>query len=71
MTTDGLKADHVDTQADILAGMTKADFDARAKEHLNLDDMIIIVIGDTEKVYDDVAELGFKMVDIDADGNPT
>ena len=70
MATYGLKADYVDAQADILAKMTKADFDAIAKEHLNLDDMIVIVIGDKAAVYDDVAALGYKMVEIDADGNP-
>jgi zinc protease len=70
MATYGLKADHVDEQADILAGMTKADFDALAKTHLNLDDMIMIVVGDKAKVYDEVAALGYNMVEIDADGNP-
>ena len=70
MATYGLKADHVDTQADILAGMTKADFDALAKTHLNLDDMIMVVIGDKAAVYDDVAALGFNMLEIDADGKP-
>ena len=70
MATYGLKADHVDEQADILAKMTKADFDALAKQHLNLDDMIMVVVGDKTKVYDEVAALGYKMVEIDADGNP-
>ena len=70
MATYGLKADHVDEQADILANMTKADFDALAKSNLNLDEMIMIVVGDKAKVYDEVAALGFDMVEIDADGNP-
>ena len=70
MATYGLKADHVDEQADILANMTKADFDALAKSNLNLDEMIMIVVGDKAKVYDEVAALGFNMVEIDADGNP-
>ena len=70
MATYGLKADHVDEQADILANMTKSDFDALAKSNLNLDEMIMIVVGDKAKVYDEVAALGFNMVEIDADGNP-
>jgi len=70
MATYGLKADHVDEQADILANMTKADFNALAKSNLNLDEMIMIVVGDKAKVYDEVAALGFNMVEIDADGNP-
>ena len=70
MSTYGLKPDFVDEQADILAGMTKADFDTLAKANLNLDEMIMIVVGDKAKVYDEVAALGYKMVEIDADGNP-
>ncbi len=69
MATYGLKADHVDEQADILAKMTKADFDTLAKTHLDLNDMIMVVVGDKAKVYDEVAALGYKMVEIDADGN--
>ena len=59
MATYDLKADHVDQQADILANMTKSDFDALAKQNLNLDDMIMIVVGDKAKVYDEVAALGY------------
>ena len=70
MATYNLKANHVDKQADILANMSKADFDALAKTHLNLDEMIMIVVGDKAAVYDDVAALGYNMVEIDADGNP-
>jgi len=50
--------------------MNKAEFDRLAKMHLNLDDMIMIVVGDKAKVYDEVAALGYNMVEIDADGNP-
>ncbi|GGX59717.1 peptidase M16 [Litorimonas cladophorae] len=70
MSTYGLKADHVDEQAKILEGMSKADMDKLAATHLNLDDMIMIVVGDKAKVYDEVAALGYTMVEIDADGNP-
>jgi zinc protease len=70
MATYGLKTDHVYKQAEILDGMTKADMDALAASQLNLDDMIMIVVGDKAKVYDEVAALGYDMVEIDADGNP-
>lgn len=70
MATYDLDAGHVDEQAAILDAMSKADMDALAKTHLNLDDMIMIVVGDKATVYDDVAALGYKMVDVDADGNP-
>ena len=50
--------------------MTKADFNALAKTHLDLDEMILLVVGDKAKVYDEVAALGYTMVEIDEDGNP-
>jgi len=70
MATYNLKASHVDVQNDILSKMTVSDFNALAKEHLNLDDMIMVVVGDKAKYYDDVAALGFDMIVVDADGNP-
>ena len=70
MATYNLKASHVDVQNDILSKMTVSDFNALAKEHLNLDDMIMVVVGDKAKYYDEVAALGFDIVEVDADGNP-
>jgi len=70
MATYNLKASHVDEQNDILSKMTVADFNAMAKEHLNLDEMIMVVVGDKAKYYDEVAALGFNIVEVDADGNP-
>jgi zinc protease len=70
MATYDLEANHVDEQAEILANMEKADFDRLAKAHLNLDDMIMVVVGDKAKVYDEVAALGYDIVEVDADGNP-
>jgi len=70
MSTYNLKASHVDEQNEILSKMTVEDFNSLAKQHLNLDDMIMVVVGDKAKYYDDVAALGFDMVVVDADGNP-
>jgi len=70
MATYDLKASHVDEQNDILSKMTVADFNALAKQHLNLDDMIMVVVGDKAKYFDEVAALGFDIVEVDADGNP-
>jgi len=70
MATYNLKASHVDEQNDILSKMTVEDFNKMAKQHLNLDDMIMVVVGDKAKYYDEVAALGFDMVVVDADGNP-
>jgi len=70
MATYDLEPDFVDEQADILEAMTKAEIDTLAAKHLDLDEMIMVVVGDKATVYDEVAELGYKMVEIDADGNP-
>ncbi|WP_427450922.1 M16 family metallopeptidase [Litorimonas sp. WD9-15] len=70
MATYDLEPDFVDEQADILEAMTKAEIDALAAKHLDLDEMIMVVVGDKATVYDEIAELGYKMVEIDADGNP-
>ena len=70
MATYDLEPSFVDEQSDILQGMTKAEIDALAKEYLNLDDMIMVVVGDKAKLYDEIVELGYDVVEVDANGNP-
>jgi len=70
MMTYDLKPSFVDEQADILQGMSKADVDALADKHLNLDDMIMVVVGDKAKYMGEIKALGYDVVEIDADGNP-
>ena len=69
MTYD-LKPSFIDEQAEILQGMTKADIDALARKHLNLDEMIMVVVGDKAKYMDEIEALGYTVVEVDADGNP-
>ncbi|MEP3891720.1 MAG: pitrilysin family protein [Hellea sp.] len=69
MATYSLKASHVDEQSDILQGMSKADIDALAAKHLNLDEMIMVVVGDKAKYMAEVEALGYPVVEMDADGN--
>jgi zinc protease len=64
-----LSTDFVEEQNRILANMTKADMDALAKKHLTTDDMIMVVVGDKDVVWDNINALGYKVVEIDADGN--
>jgi len=70
MMTYDLKPSFVDEQVDILQNMTKADADALAQKHLNLDDMIMVVVGDKAKHLDEVKALGYPVVELDPDGNP-
>jgi len=70
MMTYNLKADFVDDQSEILQSMTKESLDSLAKKHLNLDDMIMVVVGDKASVYDDLEKLGYPIVEINQDGSP-
>jgi len=70
METYNLNPSFVDDQSDILQGITKPEIDKLAAKYLNLDDMIMVVVGDKAKVYKDVADLGYDIVEVDANGNP-
>jgi len=37
---------------------------------LNIEDMIMVIVGDKEVVFDAVKALGFPIVELDEDGNP-
>ena len=70
MMTYGLDPSFVDDQSSILQGMSKSDIDALAAKHLNLDEMIMVVVGDKAKHMDEVKALGYPVVELDPDGNP-
>jgi len=57
MVNYDLDPSFVDEQSDILEKFTKAEADALAKKHLNVKDMIMIVVGDKDEVLDDVKAL--------------
>jgi zinc protease len=64
-----LKADFVDQQSKILAGITKDQIDELAKKYLDTGGMVILVVGDKEKIMPGLLKLGYNMVELDADGN--
>ena len=70
MMTYDLSPDFVDEQNQILKDLTKEEVDALAKKHLNLEDMIMVVVGDKAKVFDEVKDLGFPVIEMDDNGNP-
>ena len=70
MMTYNLEPSFVDEQLAILKSISKADIDALAKSHLNLDDMIFVVVGDKAKYMGEVKALGFDVIELDEDGNP-
>ena len=64
-----LPANFVETQAKILKNMTKEQMHAYAKKYLNPDKMNILLVGDKQRILDDVKKLGYDIVEVDADGN--
>ena len=70
MMTYNLEPSFVDEQAAILQNITKTEIDALAAKHLNLNDMVMVVVGDKAKHLDEVKALGYPVVELDPDGNP-
>jgi zinc protease len=65
----GLKADFVDEQNKILAGITQDEINSLAKKYLDVNHMAILVVGDKEKVAPGLQKLGYQIIELDADGN--
>ena len=59
----------VDEQNQILAAIGEREVNALAKEHLALDDMIIVVVGDKQTILPDLEGLGYEIVEMDENGN--
>jgi zinc protease len=59
----------VDTQNEILAAIGQDELNELASKHLNMQDMIIVVVGDKAVIEDDLKALGYEIVEMDADGN--
>lgn len=64
-----LERDFVDEQADIIRTITKAEIDALAKKHLDLENMYILVIGDAAQHKDKLKALGYEVVDVSEKGD--
>jgi len=70
MMSYNLEPSFVDEQAEILQGMSKTDMDALSAKHLDLDGMIMVVVGDKAKHMEEVKALGYPVIELDPDGNP-
>jgi zinc protease len=64
-----LAPDFANKQNEILAGISKSEIDALAKKYYDLNKMVILVVGDSEKVLPGLQKLGYEIVKLDADGN--
>ncbi|MFT2092341.1 M16 family metallopeptidase [Paraglaciecola sp. 2405UD69-4] len=69
MTYD-LDTSFKDEQNAILASITKEELNALATKHLKLDEMITVVVGDKEAVFEDLKPLFENIVELDAHGKP-
>ena len=59
----------VDEQNEILNAIGEDELDKLASKHLNIDDMIIVVVGDKETILPGLKELGYEIVELDPEGN--
>ena len=69
MVNYNLDPSFVDEQSEILKNFTKSQSDELAQKHLNIDDMIMVVVGDKDAIMDNVKALGYPVVELDTDGN--
>lgn len=64
-----LDASFVDKQSQILSNISVADINQLAKKHLNLDEMITVVVGDKKQLMSRLKHLSDNVVELDVDGN--
>ncbi len=69
IVTYDLHDDFVEKQNEILAGIAQKELSQLAKKHLNMDEMIIVVVGDKESILPGLEELGYEIVEMDVNGN--
>ena len=59
----------VKEQNEILASIGAEELNELATKHLTMDDMIIVVVGDKAVILPQLEELGYEIVELDAEGN--
>ncbi len=64
-----LPADFVDQQTKILNKISTADIDALAKKYYDLNKMNILLVGDKDQIVPGIKDLGYDIIELDADGN--
>ena len=58
-----LTPDFVRQQTDIVAKISKQEIDALAKKHLDVDQMLILVVGDADALKPQLQALDYKVID--------
>jgi len=62
-----LPVDFIDQQGKVLQSLTKEEIDALAKELLPIEKMIIVIVGDKDKIQGNLEKLGYKVVEFKLD----
>jgi len=65
----GLDDDFVAQQNEILAAIGKEELNQLASKHLQMKDMIIVVVGDKATILPDLEDFGYEIVELDESGN--
>ncbi len=65
-----LPADYTVQQAKIIKAMTKKDIDALAKKWIKPDKLNMLLVGDKAKILPGLQKMGYKIIELDADGKP-
>jgi len=58
-------------QSKILKSITKEQIDALAKKYIDPTKLNMLLVGDKAKILPGLQKLGYPIVELDADGNPT
>ncbi|MBN8702225.1 MAG: insulinase family protein [Bacteroidetes bacterium] len=58
-------------QSEIASTISKEEINALAKKNLKYNNMYMLVVGDKNKVYDKLTKLGYEVIELDTEGNPT
>lgn len=66
----GLPRDFVDQQANIINSISREKINQLAADHLPIDRMLILVVGDKKVIGDSLRELGYPGVELDTSGQP-
>ncbi|MET0461798.1 MAG: pitrilysin family protein [Chitinophagaceae bacterium] len=65
-----LPANYTATQAKILQNMTKKEMDGLIKKHISADKLNMLLVGDKAKILPGLQKMGYKIVELDAEGKP-
>jgi len=68
IATKNLPMDYIEQQNKVISSLTKEEINQLAKEMLDTEKMVIVVVGDKEKIIDQLKKLGYKVVDYKLEG---